>query len=41
MNPESLTIRIIEVFPRDGLQSLNAQYELETRIEWIRRLASA
>ena len=38
---ESPKIRIVEVGPRDGLQSLNAHYSVETRLEWIGKLAHA
>ena len=41
MNQESPQVRIIEVGPRDGLQSLNAHYSVETRLEWIQRLSLA
>ena len=38
---ESPKVRIVEVGPRDGLQSLNAHYSVETRLEWIGKLAHA
>jgi len=41
MNPDSTPLRIVEVGPRDGLQSLDARYSVETRLEWIGKLAQA
>ena len=41
MSTSSPMVRIIEVGPRDGLQSLNTQYSVETRQEWIQKLALA
>lgn len=38
---QSPMVRIIEVGPRDGLQSLNARYSVETRQEWIQKLSLA
>lgn len=38
---ESSEVRIVEVGPRDGLQSLNAHYSVDTRLEWIGKLALA
>ncbi|MGE4620113.1 MAG: hydroxymethylglutaryl-CoA lyase [Planctomycetota bacterium] len=35
------TVRIIEVGPRDGLQSLGTELPVELRIEWIKKLSSA
>ena len=38
---KSGTVRLVEVGPRDGLQSLDYRLSIETRLEWITRLSQS